>query len=142
MLSDFTIRAVKYEPAVRAVGASVINRGKHGKVHIDPTEMAPLAKAQFDLALQQLNDLAPDRCRALHKVMDNVPDILAKANYNNTATDSRMLANAPSLPGAPASAPKADRVGALTQIDGWDSQVTSLLGTDTCSTASTQRSST
>ena len=42
--------------------------------------------------------------------MDNVPDILAKANYNNTATDSRMLANAPSLP-APASAPKADRVG-------------------------------
>ena len=50
MLSDFTIRVVKYEPAVRAVGASVINRGKHGKVHIDPTVVAPLAKAQFDLA--------------------------------------------------------------------------------------------
>jgi hypothetical protein len=133
MLSDFTMRAV---------GASVINRASTARSTSTRPRWPRWRKRSSTSLQQQLNDPAPDRCRALHKVMDNVPDILAKANYNNTATDSRMLANAPSLPGAPASAPKADRVGALTQIDGWDSQVTSLLGTDTCSTASTQRSST
>ena len=128
MLWDYTLRVVKHTPQVMAVQASVINRGKHGKLHIDPTVMSPMAQAKFDLSLQQLNDPASDRAKSLHKVMDNVPEILGKANYNNTATDSRMLANGPAHPAPESEMPMADRVGALTQIDGWDAGVVSLLG--------------
>ena len=70
MLSDYTLRVVPHKKvSVRALTASVINRGKHGKVHIDPTQMTPMAKAEFELALQQLNDPAADRAKALHNVM-------------------------------------------------------------------------
>lgn len=129
MLSDYTLRVVKHEQIeVRALDASVINRGKYGKTHIDAQSMSPMVKAEFELALQQLNDPAPDRAKALHNVMDNVPKILSKANYNNTATDARMLANAVALPAPESKTPMADRVGALTQMDGWDAGCNSLLG--------------
>ena len=59
--------------------------------------------------------------------MDGAPPILSKATFNNTATDARMLANAKAMP-APAATRKGDYVGHVTQIDGWDSGTTSLLG--------------
>ena len=128
MLSDFTIRVIPDRPAVFAVSASVITRGRHGATHVDAKPLSPIAQAEFDLTLQRLNDPAPARAKNLHKVMDNVPEVLQKANYNNTATDARMLANAPLMPAPQSTRDKSDRVGGKSLMDGWDSGVISLLG--------------
>ena len=129
MLSDYTLRVA---PATGVVigqlSASVITRGQNGATHVDTKPLTSTEQVQFDLALQHLNDPAPGRAKTLHKVMDNVPPVLHKANYNNTATDARMLANAPSMPAPAATQARTTRVGELTQMDGWDAGCKSLLG--------------
>ena len=125
---DFTFRLMPEVARVQQVSASVITRGARGATHIQTKEFSTTEQVAFDLALQHLNDPAPDRAKALKRIMDNVPTVLDKATYNNTATDARMLANAPSMPAPELDGKRAHEVGAVTNVDGWDAGVISLLG--------------
>ena len=127
MENDYTLRiAPRTETTLLGtIGKSVITRGN--VTHIDAEEMSPRDSLKFELAHNLLNHPAPQRAKDLHKVMENVPKILQKSNFNNTYNEPRMLANSPSLP-APPSAAHATRVGELTQMDGWDAGLVSLLG--------------
>ena len=128
LYGDYSVRAVvPSSVAVRQLDVSVITRGKHGAKHVDTKPLLEHERIEFEFAHQVLNEPAPDRAKNLHKVMDGAPPILQKSNYNNAATEGRLLANAPAMP-SPAGGDHATRVGELTQIDGWDSQVVSYLG--------------
>ena len=133
LLPDYTLciePASNYADDVaklRALSTGVISRPR-GATHVDTKPLSGNDQVKFELALQQLNDPAPERARDMCKFMDNVPQVLGRATYNNTATDARMLANAPSVPAPEATTPRATRFGELTQIDGWDAQCKSLLG--------------
>ena len=113
---------------VAAVDASVITRGRHGAEHIEFKPLPVHEQVVLDLTSQRLNDPAPDRLKTMSKVMDNVPAVAQKANMNNTASDARLVANAPKFPAPASSKRHATQYGELTQIDGWDAQVTSVLG--------------
>lgn len=128
MHDDYTVRVVASVPHVKSLDVSVITRGQHGATHIERRAMSETARVNFDFAQALLNDPAPARSKSLHKIMDNVPQELKKANYNNTATDARMLANGPAMPAPASKTPHATRAGEVTQIDGWDAGVMSLLG--------------
>ena len=77
--------------------ATFVTRGKDGPTHIDANPLSAKDELEFRLWSARLNDPAPARLRAVHEVLDNVPGVLRKANMNNTATDARMLANAPAM---------------------------------------------
>ena len=130
-LNDDHTATIAKQPQVAQVAkldTSVITRGRHGATHVDSKPLTKHEKTEFELTMQRLNDPASERAHELHKVMDNVPSVLLRANYNNTATDARMLANAPAMHAPPSSRTKADRVGAMTQFDGWSAGTVSLLG--------------
>ena len=106
---------------------TMVQRGD-GPLHIDIKPLDDKERALFDVASAQLNDPAPRRLAAVHKVLDGAPGVLRKANMVNTATDARLLANAPAMPTVERTAPVATRPGQITQIDLWKPPCTSVLG--------------
>ena len=108
--------------------ATFVTRGKDGPTHIDANPLSAKDELEFRLWSARLNDPAPARLRAVHEVLDNVPGVLRKANMNNTATDARMLANAPAMATHRRATPIATRPGEITQIDLCTMPCTSILG--------------
>ena len=108
---------------------TTMQRG-NGPLHIDLKPLKDADRAVFDVSSAQLNDPAPRRLAEVHKVMDGTPAVLRKANMVNTASDARLLANAPAMPTTERArdAPIADRPGQITQIDLWKPPCTSILG--------------
>ena len=85
MMPDYTLcvrpaGSAQPAPVVRQVSASVITRGQTGTTYLDTQPLPPADKIRMELALQHLNDPAPRRAKSLHKIMDNVPSVLTKAN--------------------------------------------------------------
>ena len=111
-----------------------VQRGAHGKLHVDVDAMTGAERALFDLQMARCNDLSLGRAQSLPGICDGVPDILRKANAVNTATPTRMLADPPMSPPVKGSTPVAERPGQLTQTDLWKGPTVSLMGNSYMST--------
>ena len=112
---------------VMPVDTSVVQRGR-GPTHFDDKPMSARDLMEFELQSAMLNDPAPERLRQVHKLVDGASKVLQRANHNNTATEARMLANAPKFATKERTEPVAERPGAVTGTDIWTAPCKSTLG--------------
>ena len=133
-LSEFHKFAVQALPRARMLSVfaaqpvQTVQRGTHGKLHIELGPLRGKAKAEFDLHNARLNEPSLDRMQKLRSITDGVSDVVGKANAVNTAGVTRMLADPPTEAPRAGSTPQVDYAGAITQIDLWSGPCTSING--------------
>ena len=117
-------------PVTMPVDTSIVQRGR-GPVHFDVKPLSARDRMEFDMQNAMLNDPAPARLRAVHKLIDGTSDVLKKANANNTASMARMLANGPQFATREREEPVATKPGEITQWDLCKPPCVSILGNTT-----------
>ena len=133
-LSDswtFTAQAVPQElkDSVPVYRAATVQRGSHGKLHIEVDGLRGKQRAEFELTSARYNDPSLGRMRTMPDIADGVSPIVRKANAVNTAGVTRMLADVPTTDAPRAgSTPEVGRSGAQTCIDLWKAPCKSLEG--------------
>ena len=137
---DCSIEVMRARPPsvglnVHVLAVETVQRGLHGKLHIDANAMAGQERAEFELHLARFNDPGLDRVRSMAKVADGVPAVLSKANAVNTATLARFLADPPQSAPKAGSTPVAEAPGDLTQIDIYKGPCKSVNGNSYMSSA-------
>ena len=124
----FTVQSVKHEVAVPVHRASTVQRGSHGKLHIQVDGLRGKKKVEFDLTSARYNNPSLERMRSMRRIADGVSPIVEKANEVNTAGVTRMLADVPTDAPRDGSTPPVSRSGERTCIDLWKAPCKSLEG--------------